>query len=182
MKNILLVLFLACVGFVSCDGRKSRSESLKASVAEFNEKQSEIPEVNYYPNEYTEVVTDTIISNGINVHIKNYSLLDKSILMSATENGQKEHRVFESEVVISTATKEILNTRISVEMFKSESSDSFWNSATLQHVWVNQELSSSMDVKLDMTFINPTNDTYKLYRLSIDDNGQQQMELIEERT
>ena len=62
MKNILIVLILVCVGFVSCDGRKSRSESLKKSVAEFNEKQSDVVIVSYYPKEYTEVVTDTLIS------------------------------------------------------------------------------------------------------------------------
>jgi hypothetical protein len=97
-------------------------------------------------------------------------------------NSNKQHRVFESEIVISTPSKEILNTHISAAQFKSMYSDEFWNHATLEHVWVNQELSTMSDIKLDMSFINPSNNAFKLYRMSIDEVGQQTIELIEERT
>jgi len=186
MKNILIVLILVCVAFVSCDGRKSRSESLKTSVEEFNERQSDVVIVSYYPKEYTEVVTDTLIYNNVKVHIKNYSLPNESLFMSIIDKAvlikQKQHRVFESDVVISTPSKELLNTHISAEQFKSMYPDEFWNQATLEHVWVNQELSTSNDVKLDISFINPSDNSYKLYRMSIDGDGQQEIELIEERT
>ena len=186
MKNILLLLILACMAFVSCDGRKSKSVSLKESIKEFKERQSDLEIINYYPNEYVEVVTDTIISNELKIHIKNYSLANETIFMSIDENAtpkiQKQHRIFESEIVISTATKEIFSAHISAEQFKSYHSDQFWTNATLQHVWVNQELSTSNDVKLDMSFINPKNNSYKLYRMSIDLDGKQQLELIEEKT
>jgi hypothetical protein len=170
------------VGFLSCDRRKSPSESLKYSIKEFNEEHSGVAIIKYYPNEYTEVVTDTLISNKVKIHIRNYSLLDKSILMTVDKKKEKHHRVFESNVVVSTPTKEILKTHISAEVFKSKYSEDFWNHATLQHVWVNEELSSPEDIKLDMTFINPSEDSYKLFRMSIYRNGKQKVELIEERT
>ncbi len=186
MKNILLVLIIVSIGFVSCDGRKSKSVSLKESIKEFKERQSEVEIINYYPDEYVEVVTDTIISNNVKVHIKNYSLSNESVLMSVNEHStsknQKQHRVFESDIVVSTPTKEIFNAHISAEQFKSINTDAFWSNATLQHVWVNQELSTSNDIKLDMSFINPKENTYKLYRMSIDENGQQQIDFVEERT
>ena len=100
----------------------------------------------------------------------------------AVPKKKKQHRVFESEVIISTPTKELLTMHISAEQFKSRSSDEFWNHATLQHVWVNQELSNTNNVKLDISFINPSDNSYKLYRMSIDANGQQEIYLIEERT
>lgn len=186
MKNNLIVLIFICLGFVSCDGRKSRSEALKSSIEEFNEKQSDVVIINYYPEEYTEVVTDTLISNYVNVHIKNYSLASESLLISYSDHKipkiKKQHRVFESEVVVSTPSKEILNTHISAEQFKFIDSDEFWNHATLEHVWVNQELSTSDDIKLDMSFIDPSNDSYKIYRMSINESGQKNIKLIEERT
>ncbi|MEO8774320.1 MAG: hypothetical protein ABI263_08330 [Gelidibacter sp.] len=60
--------------------------------------------------------------------------------------------------------------------------DLFWDSATLQHVWVNQELSNIDDIILDISFINPKNDAYKVYRMSIDSHGHQTLNLIEERS
>lgn len=188
MKNFFILMILLAVGFafVSCDGRKSRSEALKSSIAEFNDKQSEVVIVSYYPKEYTEVVTDTLICNQVNVHIKNYSLSNESLFMSVEENivfkKNIRHRIFESEVLVSTPSKEILNMHISAEQFKSMYSDEFWNHATLEHIWVNQELSKSNDIKLEMSFINPSNSAYKVYRMSISDNGHQTIELLEERT
>lgn len=186
MKNIFLVLILISIGFISCDGRKSRSEALKSSIKDFNEKQADVVVVSYYPKDYTEVVTDTIICNSVNVHIKNYSRLDKSLLISVNDKtkpkSKKEHRVFESDVVVSTPTRELLKIHISAEQFKSIDPDIFWNHATLQHVWVNQELSTIDYIKLDMSFINPSNNSYKIYRMSINKSGQKETSLIEERT
>lgn len=184
MKNILLVLVIVSVGCVSCDGRKSKSESLKTALEEFNLKQSNFEIATYYPKEYTEVVTDTIISNQIKVHIKNYSDENDTVLISNEPNSTPKkvnyHRVFESDVVISTPTKQVFKAHISAEQFKSISKDIFWNNATLQQVWVNQELSTIQTIQLDMSFINPKEKTYKLYRMSIDGNGQQQLNLIEQ--
>lgn len=184
MKNLILIFAIGCVAFLSCDGRKSKSESLKISIEEFNQKQSIIELVTFYPKDYTEVVTDTLISNKVKVHIKNYSLPDETIAMSSsdfnTKNDHKVHRVFESEVAVSTPTKVIFNTHISAEQFKSISTDDFWNNATLQQVWVNQELSTTQNIQLEMSFINPKENSYKLYRMSIDESGHQQLKLIEQ--
>ncbi len=186
MKSILLILILICVGFISCDGRKSRSESLKSSIGEFKEKHSEVIHMEYYPKEHTEVVTDTLFANNVKVQVKNYSLPDESIWMAQNEKVipkiEIRHRVFESEVVVSTAVKEIFNTHISAEQFKTVYSDEFWNHATLQHVWVNQELSTSKHIRIDMSFIDPSDNSYKLLRMTIDGQGGQQIHLIEEST
>lgn len=182
MKRLIFLIASIWLICVSCDGRKSKSESLKASIAEFNQKQSNKENVTFYPKEYTEVVTDTLIGTSFRVHIKNYSLPNQSIAMLTNEvtNNLKLHRVFESEIAVTTTTKTILNTHISAEQFKARSKDAFWNNATLQQVWVNQELSTLDKIQLDVSFINPEEKSFKLYRMSIDGNGQQQLTLIEE--
>ncbi|MCK7591117.1 hypothetical protein M0G43_11075 [Subsaxibacter sp. CAU 1640] len=185
MKKLIFLISIMCVAFYSCDGRKSKSVSLKESIQEFNQKLSESPIIDYYPKEYTEIVTDTIISNKVKVRIKNFSLPYESISMSNSEKSnikiQKHHRVFESEVIVSTQNKEILSTHISVEKFRELYPDDFWTNVTLQHVWVNQELSSPEMINLDMSFINPKSKAFKVYRMTIDGKGQQQIQLIEER-
>lgn len=186
MKNTLLLLALISIICLSCDGRKTQKEALEHAISEFNLKNNVSEKVNYHPEAYVEIVTDTIISNGIKVHIKNYSLLDEQILISnttdATSKEVKYQRVFESEIIVSKASKDILSTHISAKEFKTSATDLFWNNATLQHVWVNQDLSTDDDIKLDISFINPKNNAYKLYRMSIDGYGQQTLNLIEERS
>ena len=186
MKNSLVLVTLIMIVCMSCNGKQTKKEALERAVSEFNLKNNHLGRVNYHPEAYVEIVTDTIISNSITVRIKNYSLLDEQILISEATNPTsktlKYQRVFESEINISTASKDILTTHISAKMFKMMDADPFWDHATLQHTWVNQELSIVNDIKLDISFINPKNDAYKLYRMSIDSNGHKTINLIEERS
>ncbi|HUH27464.1 hypothetical protein [Gelidibacter sp.] len=185
MKNSLLLLALISIVCLSCDGRQTKKEALERAISEFNLKNTKSEMVSYHPEAYVEIVTDTLISNGMNVHIKNYSLLDEQILISntsdATSKEVKYQRVFESEIRISKASKDILSTHISAKQFKTMDPDRFWDHATLQHVWVNQELSTEVAIKLDISFINPKNNAFKLFRMSIDGFGKQTLNLIDER-
>ncbi|MBO3099380.1 hypothetical protein [Gelidibacter pelagius] len=185
MKNSLLLLALISMVFLSCDGRQTKKEALERAISKFNLKNTVLENVNYHPEAYVEIVTDTIISNSTNVRIKNYSLLDEQILVSSTTDPKLKalnyQRVFESEIIISKASKDVFRTHISAKQFKAIDTDRFWDSATLQHAWVNQELSTVDDIKLDIAFINPKNNAYKLYRMSVDLYGLQSLNLIEER-
>lgn len=186
MKNFFLLVALVAVVYLSCDGRQTKKESLQRAISEFNLKNTPLPVATYHPEGYVEIVTDTIISNHVWVRIKNYSLLDDQILASDAKDAPSKsinyQRVFVSEISVSTATKDILNTHISAKQFKTIDADSFWDDATLQHAWVNQEFSTTNDIKLDISFINVKSDAYKLYRMSIDPYGQQTIKLIEERS
>ncbi|OBX25044.1 hypothetical protein LX77_00807 [Gelidibacter algens] len=183
MKNLLVLVALVSIVCLSCDSRKTKKESLEQAVSAFNLKTTPVQSATYHPESYVEIVTDTIISNSVQVRIKNYSLLDEQILISDATNGVTKkvnyQRVFESDISVFTATKDILNTHISAKQISAIDADPFWDNATLQHAWVNQELSTAEDIKLDITFINPIDDTHKLYRMSIDSNGQQTLNLIE---
>ncbi|MBJ7883065.1 hypothetical protein [Gelidibacter salicanalis] len=186
MKNIVLVFALLSVVVLSCDGRQTKKEALKRAVSEYNSKTSQSQMVSYHPEAYVEIVTDTLIANTVNVRIKNYSLMDQQILISnvSTTNTKtiNYQRVFESEIHISTVTKDILTTHISAQQFKVLDADPFWKNATLQHTWVNQELSSLQNIILDISFINPNTAASKLYRMSINVHGQQTLNLIEEHS
>ena len=186
MKNVVLLVVSMSIVCLSCDGRLTKKEALEHAVSEFNLKSMPIEMVTYQPEAYVEIVTDTIISNSVKVRIKNYSLLEEQILVSdVTDKNSRRinyQRVFESEITISTATKDILITHISAKQFKTPDADPFWNHATLQHSWVNQELSTINAITLDISFVNPKNKAYKLYRMSIDSFGQHTLNLIEEHS
>ena len=186
MKKSILLILLISVAFLSCDRRGSAREHLQNSISEFNKKQTNIDIVTFYPQTYTEVKTDSIISNTFKVNIKNYSKMDSQIVLSTKriENKTKinYHRIFESNINIDIASNNLLNTTISAENFKGSSSSKFWNNATLEHVWVNQEASNTQEVNLSISFINPLSKAYKLYELTVNTKGEQRINLIEEHS
>lgn len=185
MKNSLLLIAILSIICLSCDGRRTKKEALAQAISEFNQNNSVLETFAYQPEKPVHITTDTLISNNLRVHITNYSLLNEQILISnKTETNLKEfkfQRVFESEVIVSKASKDIFSTHISAKQFKLSDPDRFWDNATLEHVWVNQELSTDVDIKLDISFINPKDNAYKLYRMSINAIGKHTLNLIEER-
>lgn len=186
IKILLLICGLITIVCYYSDGRMTRKEALKQAVSEFNHKNGVEKTSIYHPENYVEIVTDTLIADVFKVHIKNYSLMEENLLITnasdANSNKKTYQRIFASEIQISKTTKDIFKMDISAREFKVLFPDSFWEHATLQHAWVNQELSNEEAVKLDISFLNPQNNNYKLYRMSIDHNGQHSLNLIEQRS
>lgn len=187
MKKIFI--FIPClllVVLMSCDNRTSKRDRLQQAVSEFNKNQRLIDVSIYYPESYTETKTDSIISSTFDVSIKNYALTDQNILLNQSvkhlKKTSKYHRVFESDILVTVADKIVFERHISAEHFKSHSTSEFWNSATLEHVWVNQENSNSEKLSLSLSFINPKRNTFKLYELHIDINGNERLTLIEDHS
>jgi hypothetical protein len=185
MKKSVFLVFLMAIAVFSCKRPESKRENLQNSISEFSKKHSDLNLVTrYYPEEYTEVQTDSIIANTFKVRIKNYSNMHSQILLSSETNDTKTkfnyHRVFESEITIAIATKQIFNTTIKAQDFKDIAQPEFWNNATLEQVWVNQETSNNKELHLEISFINPKNKTYKLYELMVTTEGEQHLKLIEE--
>ena len=170
--------------FVGCDGRESAKESLEKSVSNFNESQGKVMFDYYYPEAYTETINDTIISNSLIVRVKNYSLMQKNVLLAKIGEdrfGQsKYHRAFESEITIHSSSKLIFNTIINADEFIPNLSDHFWDNATLEHVWLNQDESTSELASFHISFINPQTNKYKLYQMLIDMNGERKLNLLED--
>lgn len=174
MKYFVIFLIVFNVFFMACDGRTSKSEFLKSAIFEFNET-NEIQNVfvSYTPKEYTEIITDTIVENKVNVRIKNYSLMDENVIILPNKNTQKSkyHRSFQSEIVVYSHSRIWFKTRLNAKTFADNKQGLFWNNATLQHTWVNQDESNEDNISLLVSFINPATKSYRLYQLYIDETG-----------
>lgn len=187
MKKLVFILFLTAIAIFSCNRPESKRENLQNSISEFSKKHAPLNLVtSYFPENYTEVQTDSIIANTFKVRIKNYSNMDSQILVSSETSNAKTkfnyHRMFESEITITTTTKHILSTSIKAQDFKDTVQPEFWNNATLEHVWVNHETSNSKELYLGISIINPKNNAYKLYELVVNTEGQQHLKLIEKHS
>ncbi|WP_152611456.1 hypothetical protein [Psychroserpens damuponensis] len=185
-KLVLFIPVIIVLILSSCDGRKSKIDRLNDAVSEFNNREILIDLKDYYPEGYTETKTDSIISKTFRVSVKNYTVMDKKILLNETvKNLHKTsqfHRVFESDIVVSVEDKIIYDRHISVEKFKDFETSDFWNNATLEHVWVNQETSNNLTLSLGVSILNPKNKAFKLYEILIDKLGNERLTLIEDHS
>ncbi len=73
MRYIILIVCIIAIGFSSCSGRTTKSESLKEAISKFKDTITPIEIVEYFPKTYSEVQTDTILSNGFCIKVKTYS-------------------------------------------------------------------------------------------------------------
>ena len=186
MKYILAIFTLLAMVLTSCDGRQSSRESLQQSISKFNQTQTSLELISFYPEGYTEVETDTIMANNLRVNIKNYSLMNQEVIQHTKTIGHNKdiqyHRVFESEIVVYNENQKIYATSINASKFHNKDNTPFWNNATLEHVWVNQESSGPDWVNLEITFIDPQTQAYKVYEMTIDQNGKQDILLKEQNS
>ena len=183
IKWLLIVLMTVTTIIMSCDRRTSKKDRLEQDVLEFNKKIKLIDVKHFYPESYVEIKTDSIISNTFRVSIKNHSIDNASIFIDKSvkdlKSISKYHRVFESDVLVSVNDKIVFSEHISAANFKDKNPSVFWKNATLEHVWVNQDISNQNMLSLGISFVNPKQNTYHLYEMRIDTQGNERLIFIE---
>ena len=185
-KIVLFIPIILLLVLTSCDRRKSKIDRINDAVSDFNKKEKLIDLKDYHPKNYTETKTDSIISKTFRVSVKNYTVMDQEILIKQTINNLNKtsqfHRVFESDIIVAVENKIIYNKHISAEKFRDFETNDFWNNATLEHVWVNEEYSNTEKLSLGVSIINPKNKAFKLYEILIDKSGNERLTLIEDHS
>ena len=121
MKNILFLLIIFSLALVGCNGKdrvhKTNTEVLKEHklLDSFSEK------VEYIPETYTEINTDTILSNGFSIKIKGFVDMENAVLFEFKENGINYKHYFRKLInIIEIYNKEKL-------IFKETLTDIFLN-------------------------------------------------------
>lgn len=183
MRSLLTLSFIMLLLFLSCDKRQTKNEALQQAIASFNLKNPAVERIG--PEMEVDIVTDTIIFDTFKIRIKNFTSSEEENFISEAadlpSNKKKYSPIFAAEICVSKASKDIFNMYLSAKEFKMVAPpDPFWDNATLQHAWVNQELSNTNSVTLDISFINLQNHNYKLYRMAIDADGHHSVTMIEQ--
>ncbi|WP_406683670.1 hypothetical protein N1F78_13390 [Seonamhaeicola sp. MEBiC1930] len=82
LNRLPIFLIIAFIVVCSCDGRKSKNDFLQDSITKFKDTTEPIEVIKYTPKQYTEIKTDTILSNGFTVKIKSYTDMNNSVLQT----------------------------------------------------------------------------------------------------
>lgn len=187
MKRLsVFFIVISSIAIWSCSYSDTRKERLNNAVSEFNKKIKSIYINSYYPEEYVEIKTDSIISNTFEVSIKNFASSNEYIFIKSNIKDHTRtsefHKIFKSEIHVQVSDRTIYDKLLIATTFDPLSDSKFWNNATLEHVWIDQINSSSERLTLNVSFINPLDDSFKLYELQIDMNGNETKRLIAQNT
>ncbi|WP_179335124.1 hypothetical protein [Winogradskyella costae] len=184
MKHLLGLLIIIIIGFTSCEGRKTQSQALYESIAEF--KKTVTFETNIYiPENYLEHQVDTLMSNGFRVKIKTYSDMTKDVLFSNikdTINYQTHYRNFKFDIRVEKEGQLIFEESFDKQKanklfgyrddFASDSP--FYNFdklAILHSIQVDDEPSLKNKVLIDVMYAIPETNRTALHTLFVNDNG-----------
>jgi len=183
MKNFSIILFLIVATTVaSCDGRDRALESNKERVSKSHLSINDIEIIKFVPEQSLKTVTDTIIDSKTNVQVSYYSSSNKSVIISNNnehnQNIKTHYREFESEIKVYKNDKLLFTDVISKNSFRTNE-QSFWESAILQYVWLDDFESSDGNYKLFCSFLVPESETYKMYSIHFNNSGEKTIKLIE---
>ena len=185
-KTVFVLSFVFVLILWSFSYKSTKKERLQIAITEFNEKINSADLINYYPETYTEIKTDSVIGNTFRVKIKNYSSNHEGILVSSSiPNEQKDldfYRTFKSEINVHVADRIVYSRDFKANDFDPHVDPDFWRNATLEHVWIDQWRSNSNTLAINVSFLNPLENTFKLYEIRIDTEGNASKRLIDQNS
>lgn len=174
MKKLIFLIFLVTTVLVSCDGRYRSYESPVDALLKNNQLQAFSEKINFIPNTYTQITTDTILSNNLRIKIKYHSIDTNTLKLSTTLKEVKTtnyYTNFEALYEISTKNKMLKKGKINKSLFHHLENDNFWNRAIMQHVWVDYNTIIKYGVNLNVSFCIPESTICKDFTIFIDKNG-----------
>ncbi|RIA09600.1 uncharacterized protein DUF4738 [Flavobacteriaceae bacterium MAR_2010_72] len=187
MKYSIFIIILLILVFSSCDGRISKHESLKASVEKFKDSTGVIEIINYFPSDYSEQVTDTLLHNGNRVRIKAYTDMNHNVLNEFKDQStltKHYYRNYLAEILISKEGNTVFNKTMDKTVFieHDPSLESYLKASTLHGVWLNQSKSiNNGTFVIDFLFCKPETDTCFYFEMNIDEYGVFNIKEIEEK-
>ncbi|GAA4808830.1 hypothetical protein [Litoribaculum gwangyangense] len=178
LYNSKLILLLLAISIFGCHNNKTKQDTLNESISKFVNSLKPVEIVEFIPKEYTQVISDTILSNGFRVKIKSYTNMEKSVHKTIINdnyiNQNNNYRDWISEVKIEKDGKLIWSETINDDFFlKNEiQKELFLSKAININVRVDEENSIKKDsITLIAGYFDPFENHAVLFNLEIDVMG-----------
>lgn len=185
MNKYIFILAFICIGIasVSCDGRDRVYKSNSDILTEGQLLDSFSENISYIPETYTEVVTDTILSNGFQIKMKTYSNMNQNVLHEFkrdTINYKEYYREFVSEVVVLKNSKEIFNKTIDKLFFDKIKNNLQLNNAIVKLMFDASSSVESNSVVLSLLIENIDSKKISFCDIIIDSEGNYKLQEVKE--
>lgn len=190
LLSTLITVFI--IALMSCDGRKSKHQALSESIETFR-KEITIQIDTYEPEAYMEHKVDTLLSNGFRVSINVFSDMNKNVVFTEikdTINYKRHYRNFKFDIAVEKGGEQVYN-----ESFNKDDINTLfkYNSATkpnnddydfdklgvLKSIVLNDNPSTSEDIKIEVLYTIPNTNRQSLHTLIINDKGLMKVQRIQ---
>lgn len=185
-KHLPLLFLLLVIALSSCDGRDKKHRTTQQDLIENKALDTFSDVVTYFPEKYTQVVTDTILSNGFEVKINTSTDMKNSILNAFkvdTTNHKHYYRDLISKIEVSKNGQIILSEVIGKPFFLKfdNTLEDYFKISNLTGVWLDEKSALTKDeIFIYILFNKPETDYSYLYKMIINKHGEYSIIEIEE--
>ncbi|MEP1488470.1 MAG: DUF4738 domain-containing protein [Algibacter sp.] len=174
MNKLMLLFFGLIITLVSCDGRDRVYQSNKSVLEAHHLLNSFSEQIKFTPNEYTEIVTDTLLSNDFKVNIKYFSSEKDSVIKTYRSNEATithHYKDFKARLTVAKNNAIIVDGVINKSLFSKFETTSFWDHAIMQFIWVDYTQTTTNKINLNVSFCAPEQNNCKDYTVIIHESG-----------
>ncbi|MDO5971492.1 hypothetical protein Q4Q35_16925 [Flavivirga aquimarina] len=183
MYKLPVFILISVVMLSSCDGRDRKYKTNAEVLKENKLLEAFTEEIKFVPETYTEIKTDTLLSNGFEVKIIYHSLEDNFVLETRKSKNDSlvkiHHKNFEAQLLISKNNTVISKGLINKKLFYEFESATFWANAIMQLTWIDYNASNEDMLFLNTSFCIPNTGECKDFTLKIDEQGSIQIKEID---
>lgn len=175
MKYFYVIAILLVCCFTSCDGKYRALETPKEKLENSNLSKSFFEKIEYFPKVYTEVITDTILSNGFRIESKFYSDMEKNVLREFKKDSiyfKNYYREFNVELTVSKNGIEIFSKLIDKDFFVQQDFSKY--SLLNDVILLNFELidsNSANSLTFNFDYYTEAKDALYRYKLVVFEDG-----------
>ncbi|WP_142786209.1 DUF4738 domain-containing protein [Changchengzhania lutea] len=183
MKNLIIIIFLIYTfSIMNCDGRYRSQKSHQQVLVDNKLFDSFSKQVQYIPEGYSEIVTDTILNNGYQIKMNYHSIETDYVLEENQTLNQIEtahhYKDFEAHLMVLKDDHLLINTLIDKSDFNKFENPSFWKKAIMQFLWVDYARSENNTLYLNTSFCTPDNQVCKDFVIKINEIGNLEIDAI----
>lgn len=178
MKKLLFLLVLTSISFIGCDGKErvhlSNTEVLKQHkiLDSFSEK------IEYIPEQYSEINTDTILSNGFRVKLKAFVDMENSIMKIKNINSLHYKTFYRNRIINLYVEKndkqifsKIINNNFFIENIEKNTNINLKNFVLSEGYTTYDDTYVSDKITFTIFFKNFLTDESKSYQLEVNNSG-----------
>lgn len=130
---------------------------------------NKIKSLTYEPEEFIEIKKDTILSNGFNVSVKNYAVMDNSDAFLLNSDESLYRRPFNAAIDVQFSNQTVFTTLID----NSYLSKLYNNELVyLEHAWLDDEATEQDSITIALSCIEPNSNRRLNLYLKINNLGQ----------
>ena len=174
MNKLIVLLLLMIITLLSCDGRDRKHKTNEEVLKENKLLDSFSERIKYIPETYSEVETDTILSNGFRVKIKTYTEMQDNVFNEFVIDTIKYkfyYRNYTGKLDVFYNKRSILKETINKSYLNKNNDKDFWDDAIMAGIELDEHNSTKKEVIISVLYCIPESEICKEFNITVNKEG-----------